>query len=66
MQVEAGLPSVLRFIAGCIPLYAAYTALGTIMFGRYCGKFATLGRESGPAALHLVVRTSHRMLCKTG
>eukprot|EP01051_Picozoa_sp_SAG22_P014413 SAG22_NODE_1747_length_3665_cov_2.556085_1_plen_441_part_10 len=43
--VAAGLPSVLRFIAGCCPLYAGYAALGTIMFGRYCEPFGTIGQS---------------------
>eukprot|EP01052_Picozoa_sp_SAG31_P002065 SAG31_NODE_69_length_28130_cov_15.318219_18_plen_555_part_00 len=44
--VGEGLPSVLRFIVGCMPLYIAYTALGTILFGRYCELFGSIGMSA--------------------
>eukprot|EP01047_Picozoa_sp_COSAG01_P016662 COSAG01_NODE_860_length_13064_cov_23.466949_10_plen_129_part_00 len=41
-QVGTGLPSVLRFIAGCAPVYLGFGMLGTTLFGSASSNFSTL------------------------
>ena len=40
-----GLPSVLRFIVGCLPVYMAYALFGTLMFGKISVHFASIRRS---------------------
>ena len=42
--VAEGMPNVLRFIVGCMPLYLGYSVLGTVMFGRVSDDFASVRR----------------------
>ena len=42
--VAEGMPNVLRFIVGCMPLYLGYSVLGTVMFGRISDDFASVRR----------------------
>ena len=44
-SLAQGLPSVLRFIGGCMPMYLAYAGFGTLMFGGTAIEFASLRRS---------------------
>jgi hypothetical protein len=41
-QVGTGLPSVLRFIAGCAPVYLGFGMLGSTLFGSASSNFSSL------------------------
>ena len=40
--LRRGTPKALRFSAGCFPLLMAYAVMGTVLFGGYSNRFASL------------------------
>ena len=64
--VANGLPSVIRFMIGCTPLYLGYAMLGTVLFGGRSANFGSVPTRCVADDTHARLRFDLHVCCAYG